>query len=98
MDNYSQSFDRLNPARQMLTKTQKQPINSKGSTKNNALELNTDAQNVTLEPKKEETRSKRLQVLIKPSTLKALDKVAEKHKTSRNDIINKVLEAYIERK
>lgn len=100
MDNYSQSFDRFTPSRQMLKNAEnagKQAYNSKGSTHNNALELNTGGQKKQHTLTKSENRSKRLQILMKPSTVKQLDKLAKKSKTSRNDIINQIINNYLER-
>ena len=47
--------------------------------------------------KKHESRSQRLQFLFKPSLVKKIDRLAKQYKTSRNDIVNQMLENYFER-
>lgn len=46
------------------------------------------------EPEAQEPKSKRLNLLIRPGTLKAITKIATMQRTSVNDLINTVLEAY----
>lgn len=48
-------------------------------------------------PPARETRSSRLNLVIKPSTAEQLRKIAAMHQSSVNGIINLVLEDYIER-
>lgn len=43
-----------------------------------------------------ETKSQRVQILLRPSTLKEVKKVAKKEKTSMNEIINRAIEKYLE--
>ena len=62
-------------------------------TKKQVLERNTEPQNFGFTPKKCEKKTERLQVLVKPSTLKSLDKIAQDSKLSRNELINQMLEA-----
>lgn len=47
------------------------------------------------EPAKE-NKSRRLNILIRPSLLKDITKIATMNRTSTNDLINTVLEAYAE--
>lgn len=49
------------------------------------------------QPKKE-CKSKRLQLLVKPSTYKAISKLAKDNKTSVNEAVNLILEHYIKEK
>lgn len=46
-------------------------------------------------PPKPETRSKRLNLLVKPSTLKEVSKIAQKYGISVNELINRLLEACV---
>ena len=62
-------------------------------TQKQVLERNTEPQNFGFTPKKCEKKTERLQVLVKPSTLKSLDKIAKESKLSRNELINQMLEA-----
>lgn len=43
-----------------------------------------------------ETKSQRVQILLRPSTLKEVKKLAKKEKTSMNEIINRAVEKYLE--
>lgn len=57
---------------------------------------NADTQTYTMT--KEETRSKRIQIVIKPSVNKALDRLVRQKKIkSKNDLVNFLLESYIEK-
>lgn len=78
-------------------KQAKRPYKDTGATNKNALEANTGGQKIDLQPIEKETRCKRLQVLVTPTTLTALDQLAGKNGNSRNDIINKILNDYLER-
>lgn len=42
----------------------------------------------------QETKSRRLQLLIRPSTDKALTKEAKRKRISKNELINQILEAH----
>lgn len=46
------------------------------------------------EPKEQETKSARLQLLIRPSTNKALAKEAKRRRISKNELINQILEEH----
>ncbi len=46
-------------------------------------------------PPKPETRSKRLNLLVKPSVLKEVTKIAQKYGISVNELINRLLEACV---
>lgn len=44
--------------------------------------------------KKEERRSQRVQLLVKPSVVKQVKKIAKSNGVSMNDLVNQLLEAY----
>ena len=46
-------------------------------------------------PQKRERKTKRVQLLLKESTVNALDQYAIKHDTSRNDIVQKLIESFL---
>lgn len=46
---------------------------------------------------KDESKSRRLQLLIRPSTHEGISTLAKTHHTSVNDVINQILEEYIRR-
>ncbi len=46
-------------------------------------------------PPRPESRSKRLNLLVKPSTLSEISKIAEKYSISVNELINRLLEACV---
>lgn len=66
-------------------------------------EVNTTSTTVSATPSeytviKEETRSQRLQIVVKPSVNKKLDKLVKQKKIkSKNDLINFLVEDYLER-
>lgn len=43
-----------------------------------------------------ETKSKKLQVLARPSTIKEIQKIAKKNKLSTNELINRILDEFVE--
>lgn len=43
-----------------------------------------------------ETKSQRVQILARPSTMQQIKKIAKKNKISMNELINRILEEYIE--
>lgn len=57
---------------------------------------NTDTQQWVVTPQKQETRSKRVQVVFTPTLLKAVDKEAKRCGVSRNELIHQVLSKYLE--
>lgn len=50
---------------------------------------------VDFEAKKTEARSKRLNLLIRPSDFKEISRIAEKHSISVNELINRLVESCI---
>lgn len=44
-----------------------------------------------------ENKSKRMQFLVRPTTYERLTKIAQKNGTSVNDLVNTLLEEYVER-
>lgn len=60
-----------------------------------ASQLLAKANNTTVASEDKETKSVRLNLLIKPSTKKDLEKIATINRTSINDLINRALEEYI---
>ena len=44
-----------------------------------------------------ETKSKQIHLLIKPSTHRAINELAERKETSFNNLVNQVLERYIKK-
>jgi len=46
-------------------------------------------------PAKAETKSRRLNLLVQPSTMEAISKIAYLQHTSANDLINTVLKQYV---
>lgn len=54
-----------------------------------------DENDVDLESKKAEARSKRLNLLIRPSDFKEISRIAEKHSLSVNELINRLVESCI---
>ena len=57
---------------------------------------NTSNSHTTDTTSKKETKSKRFNLLLRPSILTALSKIARMENTSPTDIINNVLEKYIQ--
>lgn len=45
-----------------------------------------------------ETKTKKLQLLARPSTIKEVQRIAKKNKVSTNEMINRILEDYIYKK
>lgn len=99
-ENFTEGLERANTlsaAGVLIEKHLKQPSKDTGTHHNKGLESNTKAQNVDFKPRKTENKSKRLQLLVKPSTVKRLDTLSKRSKTSRNELINQILENYLER-
>lgn len=68
---------------------------NKPATATPASQLLAKANNTTVASEDKETKSVRLNLLIKPSTKKDLEKLATVDRTSINDLINRALEEYI---
>ena len=57
----------------------------------------THTQKVDLVPSTKERKTRRVQLLLKESTVAALDNYAKVHDTSRNDIIQNLVEEFLNR-
>ena len=42
-----------------------------------------------------ETKSQRVQMLVRPSTMEKIKKLAKKQKTSNNELLNRIIEEYL---
>ena len=93
--NLSEGLNRANKlnAADMIIQRSERANKDTDPTQKQVLERNTEPQNFGFTPKKCEKKTERLQLLIKPSTLKSLDKIAKESKLSRNELINQMLEA-----
>ena len=79
-----------------LTDNAKKNIEERGESAAGTVIHNTDTQQAYTMPQ-EETRSKRIQIVIKPSVNKELDRlVKQKKNKSKNDLVNFLLESFIE--
>lgn len=81
----------------------KLPSNSAPKTKSPSSEIKNEELNNFLsdiskeKEEKRETKSKRLNLLVKPSTLNEISKIAQKYGISVNEFINRILEACIKK-
>ena len=93
--NLTESLNRAKKfsAADMIIQRSEQANRDTEPTQKQVLERNTEPQNFGFTPKKCEKKTERLQLLLKPSTLRALDKIAKESKLSRNELINQMLEA-----
>ena len=93
--NLSEGLNRANKlnAADMIIQRSERANKDTDPTQKQVLERNTEPQNFGFTPKKCEKKTERLQLLVKPSTLKSLDKIAKESKLSRNELINQMLEA-----
>lgn len=95
------NFKSNNPALEMISKTQEQeePIKEQSNIEDYIPAVDEPLFNTKNleELAEEETRSKRLQSLITPSTHKALKQLSKKYKTSVNELVNRALEEFTER-
>ena len=80
-----------------LTNTAQKNIEERGVEQTpGTITHNTDTQQTYTMPQ-EETRSKRIQIVIKPSVNKELDRLVKQKKIkSKNDLVNFLLESFIE--
>lgn len=86
--NYKQNVSKL-----FVTVPEEQPeeIQAEPIQEQPAQEATTEAPQL---PPMPETKSKRLQLLIRPTTDKALAKEAKKRRISKNELINRILEEH----
>ena len=59
-------------------------------------EKTTHTHEYTHTPKTKERKTRRVQLLMKESTVESLDLYAKRHDTSRNDVIQKLVEEFLE--
>ena len=89
---------RDNPALQFMSRTEIEPVNETREEKATEIREVRDvrADNFRVMPVVFEAKSKRFNMLMRPSVFAQLKETSENKGTSVNDLINKIVENYIE--
>lgn len=88
MSNKSKDFSAKNPAMAFISRAEEQQDDKNINVDNNAKNK--------VNRSKKETKSKRLNLVIRPSLYQDVEKIAYMKKNSPNDQISKCLEEYVE--
>ena len=96
MSNRKEDFSQVSEVVSFFTQEQaKRPPEARKTTQA-AKQENKEEQHFSfaLNNKKEERKSQRVQLLVKPSVVKKIKEIAESNGVSMNDLVNQLLEAF----